>query len=371
MREDESYCHCATIKCVTWNGVNLCLPEIWINDGMEDCMNGADEQGTFTVTSLTITMTPPTITMTPLITGSSTHAIVPTVTAAISTIITIPTTTSTVPSQSSEETVVITTSTVLAFSVLVVAIVLFVICQCILSRRYKQATSIHNDHPSSIKTSSSPQIHSEFSNYSINTSLHSEETRSTTIPIDSTDMYMKQRKPALPFSNPPNSPITPRRSILMGDNHSFDQDSELLFECPRPPNPSINPSVFSDNISSVSQRRYTSAVLPYNNSYHHRVAPAYHHQPHLLQQQQHYHTQPSHLHYTHQYQPTTTHIVPSLVQESDNLSESSYNSQQTRDFADTSFIDVDDQSTAECQYCDSAPPPSLVTDLQDLEDDFT
>ena len=50
-------------------------------------------------------------------------------------------------------------------------------------------------------------------------------------------------------------------------------------------------------------------------------------------------------------------------------------SQQTGDYADTSFIDQDESvtSTADC-YCDSAPPPSLVTGYSidpDVEDDFT
>lgn len=258
-------------------------------------------------------------------------------------------------------TVLIAVGTGLAFSVLIVFIVMCVLGQCLMSRRYRLANR-RSDHNSSIKTSSSPQIRSETSDISINT----EETGSTHVPY--ADPCFKKRPVlfARNPSNPPNSPITGRSFFYVTeDNRSFVTESDFYPPVPSAPNPSLNfeADAFSDKMSSVSQRR-CAAVLPHNGTYHHRVAPTYHPQPRQL----HYPSQ--HSSQFNQFQPVQ-HTVPAMLMESDNLSQSSYNSRltPTGDFADTSFMDAESVLDPHTGFYDPVPPPSPVTEYCAQTDD--
>ena len=179
--------------------------------------------------------------------------------------------------------IVIATSITVIVMILVTLCVVGVVLQCIISKNRIVTHSSRYDFPtSSIKSSTSPQPNAQ----SINTSdlsINTIETGSTHLDKSSREAQFKRLSTiSTDPSNPPNSPISARRSVTFmghGDELSVISRpfSEIEHQIPAVPNPSMNYDAISDNISSVSQPRL---LYPPNGGiisrFHDHPPPPYH-----------------------------------------------------------------------------------------------
>ena len=309
-----------------------------------------------------------------------------------------------IPTQSStsEE---VTTGVIVAIVSCIVVLILFCAIMCVGTsiHYYYNRAKVINLHVSSdvsaaasngtysMKPTISPQPVCSQSVTASNFSINTMETGSTRVDKMSDSRLIKQRLSTISTdpSNPPNSPITERsiafhidsESIITTPNNDNDIISVATRPVPRVPNPSVDYEAdgISENISSVSQRRFPGAI-PHTSM----LPPLYQDDIYDPNHNHAHHPHPAHLQYMMDYEEYSSY--PPVFLPGDNISEStvsmatyeggSANGYTTSSYMTNSHIvykgererrDLyQDNKTLEEErmggYYDCPPPPSPVTE---------